>query len=251
MKRKTEITVSHADKILYPGGKFTKANVVDYYWRVASYLLPHFRDRPVTLKRYPDGVFGEAFYEKDAPGFTPDWVKTFPVPRHEEGPDINYILVNDRRTLMWAASIAALELHPFLHRVPHIERPTHIVFDLDPGEDANVLSCAEVSFLLRDVLTKLRLKCFAKVSGIERHSSVRAVEHGCHIRPDTILCARDSRIAGEKTSGQNCRGHGEESAGRQSVYRLEPERRFQDDGWRLLVARKTSPALRVDARSME
>jgi bifunctional non-homologous end joining protein LigD len=165
VSQKTEITVSHAEKILYPGGKFTKADVVDYYRRVAPYLLPHFRNRPVTLKRYPNGVFGEAFYEKDAPGFTPDWVKTFPVPRHEGGPDINYILINDRRTLMWAASIAALELHPFLHCAPHIERPTHIVFDLDPGENATVLSCAEVSFLLRDVLTKLRLKCFAKVSG--------------------------------------------------------------------------------------
>ena len=165
MNRKKEITVAHAEKILYPGGKFTKANVVDYYRRVAPYLLPHLRNRPVTLKRYPNGVFGEAFYEKDAPGFTPDWVKTFPVPRREGGPDINYILINDRRTLMWAASIAALELHPFLHRVPRIERPTHIVFDLDPGENATVLSCAEVSFLLRDVLTKLRLKSFAKISG--------------------------------------------------------------------------------------
>jgi bifunctional non-homologous end joining protein LigD len=165
MNRKTEIAISHADKILYPAGKFTKADVVDYYGRVAPYLLPHFRNRPVTLKRYPNGVFGEAFYEKDAPGFTPDWVKTFPVPRREGGPDINYILINDRRTLMWVASIAALELHPFLHRVPRIERPTHIVFDLDPGENATVLSCAEVSFLLRDVLTKLRLKSFAKISG--------------------------------------------------------------------------------------
>jgi bifunctional non-homologous end joining protein LigD len=165
VSQNTEITVSHAGKILYPAGKFTKGDVIDYYRRVAPYLLPQFRNRPVTLKRYPDGVFGEAFYEKDAPGFTPDWVKTFPVPRHEGGPDINYILINDRRTLMWAATIAALELHPFLHCVPHIERPTHIVFDLDPGDNANVLSCAEVSFLLREVLTKLRLKCFAKVSG--------------------------------------------------------------------------------------
>src|SRR4029079_18245030 len=81
------------------------------------------------------------------------------------GPDINYVLIDDRRTLMWVASIAALELHPFLHRVPRIERPTHIVFDLDPGENATVLSCAEVSFLLREVLTKRRLKSFAKISG--------------------------------------------------------------------------------------
>jgi bifunctional non-homologous end joining protein LigD len=162
---KTKIAASQPDKVLYPAGKFTKADVIEYYHRVAPYLLPHFRNRPVTLKRYPNGVFGEAFYEKDAPGFTPDWVETFPVPRRDGGPDINYILINDRPTLEWAASIAALELHPFLHCVPDIARPTHIVFDLDPGADANVLNCAEVSFLLRGILEQLRLKCFAKVSG--------------------------------------------------------------------------------------
>src|SRR6266513_52445 len=159
------IAVSNPEKVLYPAGKFTKADILSYYERVAQFLLPHFRNRPVTLKRYPNGVFGEAFYEKDAPGFTPRWVKTFPVPRREGGPDINYILINDVRTLTWAANIAALELHPFLHRVPRIERPTNIVFDLDPGEETNILQCAEVAFLLRDVLMKLRLKSFAKVSG--------------------------------------------------------------------------------------
>ena len=82
------IAVSSPEKVLYPAGKFTKADVVDYYVRVARFLLPHFKDRPVTLKRYPDGVHGDAFYEKDAPGFTPEWVKTFPVPRREGGQDI-------------------------------------------------------------------------------------------------------------------------------------------------------------------
>src|SRR5213082_2174657 len=159
------LQISNPDKVLYPAGKFTKADVLSYYKRVAPFLLPHFRNRPVTLKRYPNGVFGEAFYEKDAPGFTPRWVKTFPVPRREGGPDINYILINDVRTLTWAANMAALELHPFLHRVPRIERPTNIVFDLDPGKKTNILQCAQVAFLLRDVLTKLRLKSFAKVSG--------------------------------------------------------------------------------------
>ena len=137
----------------------------DYYGRVAHLLLPHLKNRPVTLKRFPNGVHGEAFYEKDAPGFTPDWVKTFPVPRREGGPDINYILINDSRTLQWAANIAALELHPFLHRVPELDRPTSIVFDLDPGEGSTILQCAEVAFLLRQVLTKLHLKSFPKVSG--------------------------------------------------------------------------------------
>src|ERR1051326_3080824 len=164
-KTSRRIAVSHPDKVLYPGGKFTKADVVEYYRRAARFLLPHLRNRPVTLKRYPDGVHGAAFYEKDAPGFTPPWVKTFPVPRREGGPAINYILINDRRTLTWAANTTALELHPFLHRVPNIDKPTLVVFDLDPGEGANIFTCARISFLLRDVLTKLRLKSYAKVSG--------------------------------------------------------------------------------------
>jgi bifunctional non-homologous end joining protein LigD len=159
------IPITNPGKVLYFAGKFTKGDVVDYYTRVAKYLLPHFKNRPVTLKRYPNGVHGEAFYEKDAPGFTPKWVKTFPVPRHEGGRDINYILINDPRTLQWAANMAALELHPFLHRVPQIERPTHVVFDLDPGEGTNILDCAKVALLLREILTGLRLKSFAKVSG--------------------------------------------------------------------------------------
>jgi bifunctional non-homologous end joining protein LigD len=159
------LQISNPSKVLYPAGKFTKGEVVGYYERVARFLLPHFRNRPVTLERYPNGVFGEAFYEKDAPHFTPSWVKKFPVPRREGGPDINYILINDVPTLTWAANMAALELHPFLHRVPRIEQPTHVVFDLDPGEGVNILQCAEVAFLLRDVLTALHLKSFPKVSG--------------------------------------------------------------------------------------
>src|SRR5437588_9654116 len=159
------LQIANPDKVLYPAGKFTKADVARYYERIAPLLMQHCRNRPVTLKRYPEGVYGEAFHEKDAPGFTPRWVKTFPVSRREGSPDINYILINDVRTLKWAANMAALELHPFLHRVPCIERPTHVVFDLDPGEETNILQCAEVAFLLREVLMELRLKSFAKVSG--------------------------------------------------------------------------------------
>src|SRR3982751_4328480 len=89
------VAVTNLDKVLYPGNGFTKGQVIDYYIRVAPYLLPHLKNRPVTLKRYPNGVGGEFFYEKDAPGFTPDWVKTFPVPRRAGGPDIRYILISD------------------------------------------------------------------------------------------------------------------------------------------------------------
>jgi bifunctional non-homologous end joining protein LigD len=160
------IPVSNLDKVLYPGGHFTKAKVIDYYIRIANYLLPHLKSRPVTLKRFPYGIYGEFFYEKDAPTFTPDWVQTFPVPRRERnGPDIRYILINDLATLVWLANLTNLELHPFLHRAPHIRKPDGLVFDLDPGEGANILTCARVALMLRELLVELKLKSLVKVSG--------------------------------------------------------------------------------------
>ncbi len=160
------ISVTNLNKVLYPGGRFTKAKVIDYYIRISKYMLPHLKDRPVTLKRFPNGIYAEFFYEKDAPAFTPDWVQRFPVPRRERsGPPIRYILINDLPTLVWLANLANLEIHPFLHRVPKIERPSWIVFDLDPGEGTNVLTCARVALMLREVLKQLRLESFVKVSG--------------------------------------------------------------------------------------
>jgi bifunctional non-homologous end joining protein LigD len=88
-----DVKCTRLSKVLYPETKFTKANLIDYYIRVAPFILPHLKDRPVTLKRYPDGVTGEAYWDKDAPSFTPEWVERFPVPRHAGGPDINYILI--------------------------------------------------------------------------------------------------------------------------------------------------------------
>ncbi len=128
--------------------------------------MTHLKNRPVTLKRFPEGIFGEFFYEKDAPAFTPDWVETFPVPRKDKTQsDIRYILVNNLATLVWLANLANLEIHPFLHRVPKINKPTYIVFDLDPGEGADVLTSARVAVMLRDLLRELRLESFAKMSG--------------------------------------------------------------------------------------
>jgi bifunctional non-homologous end joining protein LigD len=174
MARKTEeltvgrrrITLSNLDKLFYPGGKFTKVKVIDYYAGISKYLLPHLKDHPVTLKRFPEGVFGEFFYEKDAPAFTPAWVKTVPVPRRETpGPDIRYILINDLPTLVWVANLATLEIHPFLHRATQLNRPTAIVFDCDPGEGSNILGCARVALMLREVLRDLGLDTYVKVSG--------------------------------------------------------------------------------------
>ncbi len=160
------IKVSNLEKILYTGEKFTKARVIDYYIGISRYLLPHLKDRPVTLLRFPEGVFGESFYEKDAPAFTPAWVKTVPVPRRETpGPDIRYILINDLPTLVWVANLASLELHPFLHRAARLDRPTSMVFDCDPGEGADILDCGRVALLLREVLHELSFESYVKVSG--------------------------------------------------------------------------------------
>ena len=158
------MSFTNVDKLYFPAAKFSKGDVIRYYIDVAPVLLPHFRDRPVTLIRFPEGVRGEKFYEKNAPGFAPDWVQTTHVPRSEGG-FINYILVNDVRTLAWCANLGAIELHPFLHRADDIQRPTHLAFDLDPGEGADLLTCIEVAFLVREVLAGLKLEAFPKVSG--------------------------------------------------------------------------------------
>jgi len=160
-----KLAITNVEKIFYPAAGFTKGQVIDYYIRVSKYMLPHLKDRPVTLKRYPDGIEGKFFYEKNAPRFTPKWVPTFPVPRRAGGPDINYIMVNNLPTLVWCANIATIEFHPFLHRKPNIQQPTEIVFDLDPGEGLTAVNCVEVAFILREVLSKLKLKSFPKVSG--------------------------------------------------------------------------------------
>jgi bifunctional non-homologous end joining protein LigD len=160
-----EIELSNLDKVMYPKAGFTKAQVIDYYARVGRYILPHLKDRPVTLKRYPDGVKGEHFYEKDAPSFTPKWVKTSPVPRVGGGSMINYILINDLPTLVWSANTANLEIHPFLHTVRDLNVPTAVVFDLDPGKGVDIVKSCEVAFLVKELLDKIDLTCLVKVSG--------------------------------------------------------------------------------------
>jgi bifunctional non-homologous end joining protein LigD len=159
-----QVKFTRLTKVLYPRSRTAKA-VIGYYVRIAPFMLPHLKDRPVTLKRYPDGVTGEMFWEKDAPSFTPEWVETYPVPRHAGGPDIRYILIQKTATLAWLANAATLELHPFLHRAPHIASPTTIVFDLDPGDGTGLLQCIEVAVEIRTVLERLGLKLFPKVSG--------------------------------------------------------------------------------------
>ena len=159
------LAVSNLDKVLYPEVGFTKGQVIDYYIRIAPVLLPHLKARPITLKRYPDGVDGFFFYEKQCPAHRPDWVKTAPVPAQREGGKIDYCVIDTLPALVWAANLADLELHTFLHRATALNRPTALAFDLDPGPPANVLLCARVALWLREFFADLDLECFPKTSG--------------------------------------------------------------------------------------
>ena len=160
-----KIQVSNLDKILYPKAGFTKGQVIDYYIRIAPVLLPHLKDRPLTMKRYPNGVEGEFFYEKNCPSHRPKWVRTAKVWSEGNQRIMDYCLANDLPTLVWAANLADLELHTSLSRKNNIERPTVMVFDLDPGAPADIVQCCEVGLWLRELLESMKLKCFAKTSG--------------------------------------------------------------------------------------
>jgi bifunctional non-homologous end joining protein LigD len=159
------LTLSNLDKVFYPEVQFTKGEVIDYYIQVAPVLLPHLRNRPLTLKRYPDGVEGGFFYEKRCPSFRPNWLKTAPVWSEGNRSHVSYCLANDVPSLVWAANLADLELHTSLARFPKVDRPTMMVFDLDPGEGADILQCAEVAILLRATLNGHGLKSLPKTSG--------------------------------------------------------------------------------------
>jgi bifunctional non-homologous end joining protein LigD len=160
-----KLSVSNLDKVLYPKVRFTKGQVIDYFIRVAPVLLPHLKDRPLTMKRYPNGVEGEFFYEKNCPSHRPNWVKTAKVWSEGNQRIMHYCLANDLPTLVWAANLADLELHTSLSRKDKIERPTMMVFDLDPGQPADIVQCCQVGIWLRDLLARMKLKSFAKTSG--------------------------------------------------------------------------------------
>lgn len=160
-----KVPVSNLDKVFYPAVGFSKGQVIDYYIRISPVLLPHLKDRPLTLKRYPDGVTGGFFYEKRCPPYRPEWLKTAPVWSDRYETEIHYCLANDLPSIVWAANLGDLELHTFLARANDIERPTMMVFDLDPGAPADILSCAEVALWLREELESLKLESFPKTSG--------------------------------------------------------------------------------------
>jgi bifunctional non-homologous end joining protein LigD len=160
-----ELALSNLDKVLYPEPGFSKGQVIDYYARVAEVLLPHLRGRPLTMKRYPNGVEGKFFYEKRCPAHRPEWVQTASIWSGRNEGEIDYCVIEDLPTLIWAANLADLELHTSLSLAAAIETPTAMVFDLDPGPPATILDCAQVALWIRGLFDQLGLNCYPKSSG--------------------------------------------------------------------------------------
>ena len=173
------LTLTNLAKVLYPATGFTKAEVLSYYQQVAPVLLPHIAGRPLTLKRYPDGVDGEAFFAKHAPAYTPDWIRTVPIvstSSRARGETVTYLLVDDLPGLIWVANLAGLELHAPMWRLPDAvsaapwpdgpeREPDLLVFDLDPGLPATIVECCAVALELRPMLQADGLDPLAKTSG--------------------------------------------------------------------------------------
>jgi bifunctional non-homologous end joining protein LigD len=159
------LRLSNRAKVLYPETGFTKGEMIDYYAAIAPVLAPHMAGRPLTLKRYPDGVEAKYFYEKRCPAHRPDWVATAPIWSGRHGGEIDYCLAGDRSSLMWAANMASIELHVSLACAPAITVPQAVVFDLDPGEPAGLVECARVAVWLRDLFGALELETVVKGSG--------------------------------------------------------------------------------------
>ena len=160
-----KLKLTNLEKVLYPASGFTKGQVVDFYVRIAPLLVPHLAGRPLTMKRYPEGIDHEYFFEKNAPMHRPDWVKTAPIWSESNHRTIHFILANDLPTLVWIANLASIELHPSLSLAADIATPTMIVFDLDPGPPANIVQCAQVGLWVREIFDHFGLQSFPKTSG--------------------------------------------------------------------------------------
>jgi bifunctional non-homologous end joining protein LigD len=173
-KRNQEVTIgrrklklTNLDKVLYPKTGTAKAEVIDYYARVADAILPHLRGRPLTLRRFPEGVGNPdaSFFEKNCPKHRPEWVKTTPIYVDRRAGEIDFCLCENTATLVWMAQLAALELHPSLSKATRMEQPTVLAFDLDPGKPAALLQCCQAALRVRELFSAFDMESFPKVSG--------------------------------------------------------------------------------------
>ncbi len=159
------LTLSNLEKVLYPEAGFTKGDIISYYERIAPVMLPHLHDRPLTMKRFPEGVKEEYFYHKQCPFFRPDWMSISSIRSDKKNKTVDYCVVNDLASLLWVVNLASIELHVLLSCRQEVTRPTMLVFDLDPGEPADIFDSARTAFRMKEIFETLALQTYIKTSG--------------------------------------------------------------------------------------
>lgn len=160
-----EVSLTNLDKVYWPEQGYAKRDLVDYYASMASYILPHLKDRPLSLVRYPEGIKSEGFYQKDAPSGMPAWVNLAPITSKEKGSYINFILCQNVETLVWMANSGAIEVNPWLSRYRTLDNPDFAVFDIDPSEGTGWEDVKKVAKLVKSLLDEWKLEGYPKVSG--------------------------------------------------------------------------------------
>ena len=191
-----QLKLSNLDKVLYPETGFTKGQVIDYYTRIAPALLPHLHQRALTLKRYPNGVDGQFFYEKNCPKHRPPWVETLSVWSARNKADVNYCLIDELAGLVWVANLASLELHTSLAHARRHPAAHMLVFDLDPGPPATVVECGQVAPLAPRGARRPGPAGVPEDVGVEGAAALRAAEHAGHLRRDQAVRPRRGPAAG-------------------------------------------------------
>jgi bifunctional non-homologous end joining protein LigD len=160
-----EIQLTNLEKVYWPEDGYTKYDLIRYYTDISPYLLKYLQGRPVNFQRFPDGIHGKSFYQKNCPDHAPAWIKTFPIASEREGKVTNYMLVEDAPTLAWLANLGCLEIHPWLSSIPNLDCPDYAVFDLDPPGFHFFPQVLEVALLVKEALDSLGLTAYPKTSG--------------------------------------------------------------------------------------
>ena len=244
-----DLRLSNLDKVMYPKAGFAKGQLVDYYARISPALLPHLHGRPLTMKRYPDGVEGQFFYEKQCPSHRPDWVETASIWSRHNKRNIDFCLVNDLPTLVWAANLADLELHTSLSLAAVLGLLRFLLVTAVSTARASKQVEAPRKTQLITLIQDRRSSDVRQDVRIEGPPGVRAAQRRGHLRPDQAVREGRRRAAREAESEADRLADDEEPPPREGAGRLEPERRAQDDGVRLLAAREGAPD-RLDARDL-
>lgn len=183
------VRISNRDKVFWPRTGFTKGQLIDYYDAVADAMIPHLTGRPITLRRWPDGVEGQTFFQKNAPRHRPDWMGTVTLG------DVDYLRIDEPAALVWAANSAAIEIHPGLAPAPHLQQPAALVLDLDPGEGSDMITCCRVAVILKGYLDRLHLQAWPKTSGSKGLQLYVPLNNGTTYQTTRVFAETLARVA--------------------------------------------------------